>query len=179
MNALHDSHHHLGPTLRTARLALRPFRSEDLADVETYFAEPAFRKYLASNFPGADEFISNHAAIDWTERCDLALDLEGEVIGSVHLGCERPTMNGELACLISPRHWGEGLAAEACAAIVDHGFRALGLAKVYARADADNIGSIRTMEKLGMEPEGRLRGHRLRPDGTRSDEVVYGLLRDD
>jgi RimJ/RimL family protein N-acetyltransferase len=61
--------------------------------------------------------------------------------------------------------------------VIDHGFREMGISKVYTRADARNTGSIRGMERLGMQLEGRLRAHRLKRDGTRADEVFYGLLR--
>ena len=164
------------PSLQTARLLLRPFRPEDLDGVAAYFSDPGFLRYLGPGFPGAEEFLANNVDPDRTQGCGFAIDHEGVLVGSVHLGCERPNMIGELACLISPCHWGDGIAFESCAAVIDYGFERLNLAKVYARADARNAGSIAAMKKLGMRLEGRLRENRVDREGNRVDEVAYGLL---
>ena len=50
-----------------------------------------------------------------------------------------------------------------------------GLDRVHASCDAENIGSYRVMEKLGMRREALLRQHRLLR-GERRDELVYGIL---
>jgi ribosomal-protein-alanine N-acetyltransferase len=166
-----------GPTLRTARLQLRPFRSEDLASVDGYISTAEFLRYLGPGYQNAEEFMKNLEEIDWTETGSFALDLEGCVVGSVHIGSEAPNLRGELACLIAPAHWSKGLAEEACTAAIRYGFDVLGLDRIYARADVRNGGSIRTMEKLGLKREGLLREHRLDQAGSRADEVVYGMLR--
>lgn len=46
--------------------------------------------------------------------------------------------------------WGQGLATEGAAALVDWGFRAAGYDRIVACAMAANHGSRRVMEKLGM-----------------------------
>ena len=67
---------------------------------------------------------------------------------------------------------------EAATAIVDWGFRELGLAKVYGNSDLRHVASWRVMEKIGMTREGVLRSHRRAREG-RSDRVYYGILRED
>jgi RimJ/RimL family protein N-acetyltransferase len=67
---------------------------------------------------------------------------------------------------------------EAARAVIAWAFDAYGLEKVFARADAENRGSWRVMEKAGMTREGLHRSHRVLR-GERRDEVVYGLLRAD
>ena len=60
--------------------------------------------------------------------------------------------------------------------------RTFGLAKVFAGGGALNRRSWRVMEKLGMKREGLLRSHRLirgEIRGERTDEVVYGVLREE
>lgn len=51
---------------------------------------------------------------------------------------------------IAPRLWGQGLATEAARAVLDFGFRAAGLSRIYAGADPPNRASFRVIEKLGM-----------------------------
>jgi RimJ/RimL family protein N-acetyltransferase len=46
--------------------------------------------------------------------------------------------------------WGQGLATEAAAPILDHGLRTLNLARVIADIAPENVGSRRVAEKLGM-----------------------------
>jgi RimJ/RimL family protein N-acetyltransferase len=48
--------------------------------------------------------------------------------------------------------WGQGLATEAAAPMLDHGLRTLGLAHVIADIAPENVGSRRVAEKLGMRP---------------------------
>jgi alkylation response protein AidB-like acyl-CoA dehydrogenase len=45
---------------------------------------------------------------------------------------------------------------EAGRAVIDHGFKALGLAEIIALALPENAASIRVMEKLGMTPAGTI-----------------------
>lgn len=60
--------------------------------------------------------------------------------------------------------------------LLRHAFESLGLARVAFRADVLNVRSVRAIERLGAVHEGVLRGHRLRPDGTRSDSVYLSIL---
>jgi RimJ/RimL family protein N-acetyltransferase len=166
-------------TLRTKRLVLRPFESADLEAVRRYFSDPAWSRYLSPDFPDAERFVSHQTTLDWERDLGFAIVREGRVIGSVHIGREPVDLRGQLACLIAPDHWRSGIALEACTALLELAFGALGLWKVHARADARNVASIRAMERLGMEREGLLRSHRVNRDGGRSDEVQYGLLRED
>lgn len=52
-----------------------------------------------------------------------------------------------------PRYWGKGIATEACSAILDYGFNTLQLDRIVAIAMKENIGSIRVMQKIGMQFE--------------------------
>jgi RimJ/RimL family protein N-acetyltransferase len=59
----------------------------------------------------------------------------------------------ELLYSLEPAHWGRGLATEAAARLLDHGFGTLGLARIIARADTPNLASQRVMQRLGMRFE--------------------------
>lgn len=51
------------------------------------------------------------------------------------------------------KYWGAGYATESGRACLDYGFKVLNLQTIVARAMKANIGSIRVMEKLGMQFE--------------------------
>ena len=49
-----------------------------------------------------------------------------------------------------PEYWGQGLATEAAAATLQHGFATWGFSHVVAYVQKPNAASIRVMEKIGM-----------------------------
>lgn len=60
---------------------------------------------------------------------------------------------GELGYLVDPAYAGRGVATVVAAAMLDAAFGDLGLRRVTAGCFADNVGSWRVMEKLGMRRE--------------------------
>lgn len=82
----------------------------------------------------------------------------------------------ELGYWLAPAAWGRGYATEATAALVEFGFRTLGLARIDAQVFTGNTASMRVLEKLGMTREGILPQH-LRSGGRLHDVVCYGLSR--
>jgi len=165
--------------LRTQRLLLRPFRPED-ADAFVAFADdPAYRRFLAPGHPTAAQLVANNVTVDRERAPSWAVCLDGQVVGSIFLGIHSEDRLAELACLLSPALWGQGIVLEAGRAVLQYAFGELRIDKVFARADAANAASRRVMEKAGMQQEGLLRAHRLDRSGARVDEVIYGLTRDE
>jgi RimJ/RimL family protein N-acetyltransferase len=54
---------------------------------------------------------------------------------------------------VAPAHRRRGIASEAAAALIDHAFAELRLARVVATTDRDNVASIGVMRRLGMRVE--------------------------
>ena len=98
------------------------------------------------------------------------------LIGAVTLTIHPDHRRAELGYWLAQGQWGRGLAAEAASALVDWGFRELGLARIYAQYLADNRASGRVLEKLGMLREGVRRGH-VRKGRRQLDAHQYGVLR--
>ncbi|HVT20934.1 MAG TPA: GNAT family protein [Mycobacteriales bacterium] len=72
--------------------------------------------------------------------------------------------------------WG-GRVNPACKRLLlGHAFEVWGLARVALRCDADNARSAAAIRKLGAQPEGRLRNHRRRPDGTQGDTLYFSII---
>jgi RimJ/RimL family protein N-acetyltransferase len=57
---------------------------------------------------------------------------------------------GQLSWHISKEYWGQGFATEAAGQLLEFGFLALGFNLLSATAFADNVASIRVMDKIGM-----------------------------
>ena len=167
--------------LRTSRLLLRQPRQDD---VDAYLALESDPEYA---FYGSRKSIDREAmerglariiATPWEQRPEFAIVLEGQVIGRAILDVDRANVTGALGYGVARVCWGRGIASEAAQAVVDYGFEAFTLAKVWARADPRNGASVRVLEKIGMRREGLLRGHLL-VRGERVDRVYYGILREE
>ncbi|MBN1667565.1 MAG: GNAT family N-acetyltransferase [Anaerolineales bacterium] len=66
-------------------------------------------------------------------------------------------------------------ASEAAQGTLKFGFETLKAHRVVAFSHAENTASLRLMDRLGLQPEGRLRQTRWWQGGW-SDEVVYAML---
>lgn len=67
------------------------------------------------------------------------------------------------------------LNTEAKLLLMAHAFDTLGALRVGWHTDLRNERSQRAIERLGAVREGVLRAHRIRPDGTLRDTVVYSV----
>ena len=74
--------------------------------------------------------------------------------------------------------WGNGYATEAAKALAASGFGQLGMHRIYAHCDVDNVASARVLEKAGMQREGLLRQHML-IRGRWRDSYLYAALEDE
>ena len=64
---------------------------------------------------------------------------------------------------------------EAARSLIDAGFTTLGLHRIWATTDPQNVRSIAVLERLGMRREGHLRAHRWCKQGWR-DSALYAVL---
>lgn len=60
--------------------------------------------------------------------------------------------------------------------LLNHSFETLGAKRVSWETDIGNLRSQRAIERLGATREGVLRAHRIRPDGSSRDTVIYSML---
>lgn len=168
------------PEIRTERLLLRPFRADDVDDVFSFSSDPEWGRYIEVPVPfsrrDAEEFVAGAVLPDVGGKLRWAIVHEAHVSGFLNL---MPSAGAaEIGCGIARPLWGKGLATEGVAAVIEHGFQALGLGRIYAYAVVDNEASWRVMEKLGMQREGILRRRRM-IRGEYVDDVLYEALRDE
>ena len=76
---------------------------------------------------------------------------------------------------LHPDAWNRGYTTEAARALVDFGFRTLGLHRVGADCDPANVASWRVLEKLGMRREGHLR-EKFWIKGEWVDSLIFAIL---
>ena len=174
------------PELRTARLLLRPFRTDDAEDVRRLAGDYAVADTTLNvphpYEPGmAEDWIDSHAP-GW-EAGELAvyavtLADSGELIGAISLQVDGEFRRANLGYWIGRPYWNRGYCTEAARALADFGFDTLQLNRVHASHLARNPASGRVMAKIGMRREGVLREHTRKWDRY-EDLVICGLLRRD
>ena len=141
-------------TLRTARLTLRPQEQADasalfgiLSDQEAmrFWNRPAMTRLAV-----AEELLREQQAAMREGLCLYwTLVQNGEAIGSIDLSLIGEG-SAELGFLLRPDRWGLGLASEAVAAVIQHGFDVLGLMRLAAAVQTENRAASRVLEKNGF-----------------------------
>jgi RimJ/RimL family protein N-acetyltransferase len=170
--------------ITTARLVLREFVPGDWPEVLAFQRDPRYLRYYAWTDRSEAEvrefvqmFVSQQAERP-RRRFQLAITLpdSGRLIGDC--GIRRKPGNeweADIGYELSPEHWGRGYATEATRALVDFGFRELGLRRISSWCIAGNAASARVLERLGLRQEGRLRENEYFK-GRWWDTLLYGLL---
>ncbi len=168
------------PTIRTARLVLRPFTLADAPRIE----ELAGAREVAYNtlriphpYPKgeAEAWIRTHEQGMAEGNYTFAID-DGELAGGIGLHVKADFDRAEIGYWLGVPYWGRGYATEAMAAILRFGFEELKLNRIYAGYFSRNAASGRVMGKNGLTREGVLRQHVKKWDEY-LDLVYYGILR--
>jgi len=164
---------------------LREHRPGDEDAIVAWAASPAVTRYLTfgpMDVGQVDSWLADVIAQadevprrDWT----FAATADGQLAGCVVVSTDSAEhRRAEVGFAIAPEHWRRGIASRAVGLAVTKALGELGLHRLWAVCDPNNIGSQRVLESAGFVREGRLRDD-LRLDGVWRDSLVYGVLRDD
>jgi ribosomal-protein-alanine N-acetyltransferase len=176
------------PVLHTPRLILREIRQADAEAILRVRGDIRVTR-LNSGQPmrsvdearelieKARQAFADQRRIDW--GITLKANPEAGVIGRCGFNYwlrqdRRASIGYDLAYI----YWGKGIMTEAVRAMVAFGFDQLDLNRIEADADAENIGSMRVLEKVGFRREGMQRDQYFEWDEFH-DLVLFGLLRDE
>ncbi|NJC68290.1 GNAT family N-acetyltransferase [Planosporangium thailandense] len=175
---------HTPATMRGRHVTLEPL---DQSHVDGLFAataddevwrwlstrRPADRDAMAAYVATALEMAHTGARVPWVQR-DTAT---GAVIGSTSYYAIDPA-NRAVAIghtFIGRQWWRTGVNTEAKLMLLRRAFEDLGAERVEWHTDIRNERSQRAIERLGAVREGVQRRHRLRPDGSWRDTVLYSM----
>lgn len=173
--------------LTTGRLILRDFVVEDWPAVWCYEREPLYLRYYSwtDRTPQDVQAFVQRFIDQQRARPRIAFQLAivpkagGELIGNCGIRRDSPgSHEASMGYELSPQHWGRGYATEAARAVLAFGFTELRLHRVWAYCVADNAGSIRVLEKLGMQQEGRLRDKEYFK-GRWWDTLLFAILEEE
>lgn len=104
---------------------------------------------------------------------------EGSFCGLVELrDIDREHSQGELSFWLAVEAWGRGYMSNIVQTVVQYGFEACNLNRLYAYHMTRNPASGRVLEKNGFKQEGLLR-QRVRKWGQFEDVALWAILRQD
>jgi aminoglycoside 6'-N-acetyltransferase len=170
------------PNIRTDRLLIRPMAVSDLSSVHDYASSyPAERygSWLGGTDPASvARYIADTVArYGRPPRCDLGITLNNQLVGGLafrQVWITPPAM--EVGWVVHPKVTGQGIAQEALNTLLKHLAIAFPrLSRFEARVHAEDNGARRTLDQLGFQAEGILRGG-VGADGEAADGVMYSLL---
>lgn len=151
-------------TIETARLGLRPFTRTDEQAVFAIFHDEAVARttYYHAAESESRQWLTSQLKINDRRRPDfLSLAIvrhdEDQLIGWAAADpAWRKVVEGELALhyVLARAYWGQGYMTEAVTAVIEHLFTHTPAPQITADCEADNHGSRRVMEKVGMVYEG-------------------------
>jgi ribosomal-protein-alanine N-acetyltransferase len=145
--------------ITTERLTLRPFRDDDWKAVHEYALDPEISKYQEWGPNSAKDtklFVSKCIQSTNSHKGNIfffsiTLKPSDTHIGGCVLTAEKSEPGeASIGYTIARSYWKNGYASEAANALLELAFTNLGLTRVTANCDSENIGSWRVMEKVGM-----------------------------
>lgn len=152
--------------LETDRLLLREFDEGDVEAFHVLGSDPEIIRYTADPGGGlkglehAREILRSHPMTDYRKhgfgRWACVHKANAEVIGFVGLKHLDELDEVDIGYRLLPSYWGEGLATEACRAVLDYGFARLQLERIIGLVDPRNVASVNVLEKLGMTFSGMI-----------------------
>ncbi len=146
------------PALETERLVLREVTVADAADLHEYFSDPETAVYLPhtalTSISQTKEILARNAEYLTARksfRFAIVRRMDGKVIGTLDLhnfGAQNHRM--EVGYVFTRSYWGFGYATEAVREVIRFAFEVMGIHRIEAECQTDNIRSILLLERCGM-----------------------------
>ncbi len=170
------------PVLATDRLRLRQFRLDDTDAMHACFGDAEAMRFW--NRPAHARRIETARVV---RRCIVSAPSKrrvwavaetggDECLGMVNYhNADLRHRSADIGYFIHPAHHRQGVATEAVGALLEYCFGPLGLHRLTAFIDPENVASCRLVERFGFRREGLLR-ETIFLGGAWRDDCVYGLL---
>ena len=151
--------------LETERLLIRQLSTEDAGFILELLNEPSFIRNIGDRgvrtIEGANAYIVNGPVASYAKNGFglylVKLKETDESIGMCGL-IKRDTLEDvDIGYAFLPRFWSKGYAFESARAVKEYAKNTIGLNRIVAIVDPENGGSIRVLEKIGLQFEKMVR----------------------
>jgi [ribosomal protein S5]-alanine N-acetyltransferase len=176
------------PTIETERFILRPIRVDDAKDMFEYAGDAQNLQFVwfprhtdvASSVKAIEDHFLTRVERGIPEAYCVVVKPEMKMIGTVDIHTVRFNDVGEIGYILNKRYWNQGIASEAVQILISVMFHHCGFQRIEIQHNAENIASLRVIEKAGFICEGTYRKRKYEPElGHRSDYHFYGINLDD
>lgn len=166
--------------IRTARLTLRAMTPSDAPALTAYRNDPDVARYQDWPLPVTEAEVLERLGVVGSapERgswMSIGVDLDGDLVGDVAVGLDAAGGQAEIGYSFRADRQGLGLAREAVSAVLDALLDGVGVHRITATLDPDNVRSAHLLEQLGFRYEGRSPSAVL-VRGAWLDDDRYALL---
>ena len=147
----------------------------------SYANNPNVARQLRDRFPhpytaaDARQFIQSVAPARPTTS--FAIVVGEEAVGGTGFapGADVERYSAEVGYWLAEPFWGRGIACEAVRLLSAYAFDTCNMLRLFALPFADNVRSIRVLEKAGYTCEATLRASSVK-DGVVRDQALYALV---
>lgn len=173
--------------IRTARLLIRPFRSDDAAGLAARRNDPKVAEFQNWTLPypreEAERVVSELVAMDGPKNDEWWMAVvcdpdTGEAFGDVCVELTWQGRTAEVGYTFATEHWGNGYATEALHALIEYLYDEAGVTRIFGMLHPDNPASALVLERSGLLFEGHTRSSFWVGDEC-SDDWIYGMTRPD
>ena len=140
----------------TNRLLIRNFVKTDVDDYFEYLSDPTvvfYEPYKTQTYEQVEKIVTED--MNSNEMLALELKANNKMIGNIYIGNLKQSTD-TLGYVLNPDYCNQGLAKEACKAIVEKLFK-LGIHRIEAKCDPKNISSWKLLESIGFKRECHLK----------------------
>lgn len=152
-------------SISTSRLTIRPFTLDDAAFIVELVNDPEWLRFIGDKAVASEEdarcYLTNGPLAMYQVHgfglCAVERTIDGSTIGMCGLVRRAGLQDVDIGYAFLPRGRGQGFAIEAAQAVLDHGFATIGIRRIVAITDPDNVASTRVLEAIGMRFERHVR----------------------
>jgi len=173
-------------TILTRRLLLRKPVPGDAREIcASYAGDPEVTRFLQwrpdGSLGGAEKFVARTLA-NWEGGSAYAWSIllrgDGPFLGMIEARIDAYMVN--LGYVIAREHWNRGFATEAVKAVCAWAEAEPDVFRIWAVCAADNLASVRVLEKAGLKREGPSRALAVFPNagGAPRECLSYSLARE-
>lgn len=173
------------PPLHDARIALRPWRAEDVPAIVRACANPEVVQFLMS-LPSPyteDDARAWLAKLEPQRQAGTSLNMAiadrrtDEPLGLVTARVSNRSRSAEIGYWLAREAWGRGHMTAAVRLLCAWLFDELGLGRIELTTAVENHASQRVAQRCGFQQEGLLRANLLHlQTGERRDSLLWSLL---
>ncbi len=168
-------------TLEGERIVLRPVGLADASDMFAYASDEETTRFVFETHRSqamTEEAIANYFMAAPAGKYALVVKETNKMIGTIDIRPNLTDRIAEIGYTLNKHYGGNGYMTEAGKLITALAFEVLELEKVFAMHDILNPASGEVMKRLGMQPEGILRRHKVLK-GRSCDMAYYGILKEE